>query len=94
MSPKGNTTKSLQALSYVKYHYPAFFFFVYWFKKKKKQVMKYILAAEGLYLSHICPKTILLLARVIFFLFPFFAAVLLSIVAAASGFPSLSASSV
>ena len=29
MSPKGNTTKSLQALSYVKYHYPAFFFFVY-----------------------------------------------------------------
>ena len=56
--------------------------------------MKYILAAEGLYLSHICPKTILLLARVIFFLFPFFAAVLLSIVAAASGFPSLSASSV
>ena len=48
--------------------------------------MKYILAAEGLYLSHLCPKPVLLLARVIFFLFPFFAAVLLSIVAAASGF--------
>lgn len=34
--------------------------------------MKYILAAEGFYLFQICLKTVLQLARVIFFLFPFF----------------------
>lgn len=34
--------------------------------------MKYILAAEGFYLFQICLKTVLQLARVIFFLFPLF----------------------
>lgn len=38
------------------------------------------MAAEGLHLFHNCLKIVLLLARVIFFLFPFFSAVLLSIV--------------